>query len=134
MNYDQLKERLPELFDMLLIASESAVPEGPAAGISWAVMPLRIREMLSLLDEITYRAMMGEYIIYYRGKIVGGIYDDRFLVKQTKSALALMPEAGLELPYEGAKEMILVEEVDNREFLKELLDAMYPELPASKKK
>lgn len=93
-----------------------------------------ILEQLSLLDEITYRAMMGEYIIYYRGKIVGGIYDDRFLVKQTKSALALMPEAGLELPYEGAKEMILVEEVDNREFLKELLDAMYPELPASKKK
>ena len=93
-----------------------------------------ILEQLSLLDEITYRAMMGEYIIYYRGKIVGGIYDDRFLVKQTKSALALMPEAGLELPYEGAKEMILVEEVDNREFLKELLDAMYPELPAPKKK
>ena len=93
-----------------------------------------ILEQLSLLDEITYRTMMGEYIIYYRGKIVGGIYDDRFLVKQTKSALALMPEAGLELPYEGAKEMILVEEVDNREFLKELLDAMYPELPASKKK
>ena len=93
-----------------------------------------ILEQLSLLDEITYRAMMGEYIIYYRGKIVGGIYDDRFLVKQTKSALALMPDAGLELPYEGAKEMILVEEVENREFLKELLDAMYPELPAPKKK
>ena len=93
-----------------------------------------ILEQLSLLDEITYRAMMGEYIIYYRGKIVGGIYDDRFLVKQTKSAKALMPEAMLELPYEGAKEMILVEEVDNREFLKELFEAMYPELPAPKKK
>ena len=93
-----------------------------------------ILEQLSLLDEITYRTMMGEYIIYYRGKIVGGIYDDRFLVKQTKSALALMPEAGLELPYEGAKEMILVEEVDNKEFLKELFEAMYPELPAPKKK
>ena len=93
-----------------------------------------ILEQLSLLDEITYRAMMGEYIIYYRGKIVGGIYDDRFLVKQTKSASALMPDAALELPYEGAKEMILVEEVDNREFLKELFEAMYPELPAPKKK
>jgi len=93
-----------------------------------------ILEQLSLLDEITYRAMMGEYIIYYRGKIVGGIYDDRFLVKQTKSATALMPDAVLELPYEGAKEMILVEEVDNREFLKELFEAMYPELPAPKKK
>ena len=93
-----------------------------------------ILEQLSLLDEITYRTMMGEYIIYYRGKVVGGIYDDRFLVKQTKSANALMPEASMELPYEGAKEMILVEEVDNREFLKELFEAMYPELPAPKKK
>ena len=93
-----------------------------------------ILEQLSLLDEITYRTMMGEYIIYYRGKIVGGIYDDRFLVKPTKSANALMPDAVLELPYEGAKEMILVEEVDNREFLKELFEAMYPELPAPKKK
>ena len=93
-----------------------------------------ILEQLSLLDEINYRAMMGEYIIYYRGKIVGGIYDDRFLVKQTKSATALMPDAVLELPYEGAKEMLLVEEVDNREFLKELFEAMYPELPAPKKK
>ena len=93
-----------------------------------------ILEQLSLLDEITYRTMMGEYIIYYRGKIVGGIYDDRFLVKSTKSANALMPDAVTELPYEGAKEMILVEEVDNREFLKELFEAMYPELPAPKKK
>jgi len=93
-----------------------------------------ILEQLSLLDEITYRTMMGEYIIYYRGKIVGGIYDDRFLVKQTKSATVLMPDAVLELPYEGAKEMLLVEEVDNREFLKELFEAMYPELPAPKKK
>lgn len=93
-----------------------------------------ILEQLSLLDEITYRTMMGEYIIYYRGKIVGGIYDDRFLVKPTKSANALMPDAVTELPYEGAKEMILVEEVDNREFLKELFEAMYPELPAPKKK
>ena len=93
-----------------------------------------IIEQLSLLEDITYKAMMGEYIIYYRGKIVGGIYDERFLVKQTKSSLKLMPDAELELPYEGAKEMLMVDEVDNKEFLKELFDAMYPELPAPKKK
>lgn len=93
-----------------------------------------IIEQLSLLEDITYKTMMGEYIIYYRGKIVGGIYDDRFLVKQTKSSLKLMPDAELELPYEGAKEMLMVDEVDNKEFLKELFDAMYPELPAPKKK
>lgn len=78
--------------------------------------------------------MMGEYIIYYRGKIVGGIYDDRLLVKLTKSAVALMPDADRELPYEGAKEMFLVDNVENKEFLRELLEAMYEELPAPKKK
>ncbi len=78
--------------------------------------------------------MMGEYIIYYRGKIVGGIYDDRFLVKPVKSAVTMMPEAELELPYEGAKEMLLVDNVENREFLRGLLEAMYDELPAPKKK
>ena len=93
-----------------------------------------VMEQLSLLDDISYRAMMGEYIIYYRGKVVGGIYDDRFLVKQTKSALKMMPDAELELPYEGAKEMIMVDEVENRDFLKDLFDAMYPELPSPKKK
>lgn len=93
-----------------------------------------ILEQLSGLDDISYRAMMGEYIIYYRGKIVGGIYDDRFLVKPTKAAVTMMPEADSELPYEGAKEMLLVDDVDNRDFLRELLDAMYEELPAPKKK
>lgn len=93
-----------------------------------------ILEQLSDLDEITYRAMMGEYIIYYRGKIVGGIYDDRLLVKPVKSAIALMPEAVYELPYKGAKEMLMVEDVDNRDFLKELFNAMYDELPKAKKK
>ena len=78
--------------------------------------------------------MMGEYIVYYRGRIVGGIYDDRFLVKPTKSAVAMMPDADKELPYEGAKEMLLVDNVENREFLQELLNAMYDELPALKKK
>ena len=93
-----------------------------------------ILEQLSELDDITSRAMMGEYIIYYRGKIVSGIYDDRFLVKPTKSAVKLMPDAEMELPYEGAKEMLLVDSVDNKEFLKELFEAMYSELPAPKKK
>ena len=93
-----------------------------------------ILEQLSELDDISYRAMMGEYIIYYRGKIVGGIYDDRFLVKNVKAALELMPDASLELPYEGAKEMLLVDDIDNKVFLKDLLEAMYDELPEPKKK
>lgn len=93
-----------------------------------------ILERLSELDDVTYRAMMGEYIIYYRGKIVGGIYDDRFLVKPTKSAVTMMSNADMELPYEGAKEMLLVDDMDNKEFLRELLEAMYEELPAPKKK
>lgn len=93
-----------------------------------------ILDQLSELEEITYRSMMGEYIIYYRGKVVGGIYDDRFLVKPTKSAVAMMPDAGIELPYEGAKGMLLVDDVENREFMNELLEAIYAELPAPKKK
>ena len=91
-----------------------------------------ILDQLSCLDGITYKAMMGEYIIYYREKIVGGIYDDRFLVKQTASARRMMPNAALELPYDGAKPMLLVDNVDEREFLSELLRAMYDELPAPK--
>ena len=91
-----------------------------------------ILEQLSELEEITYRAMMGEFIIYYRGKIVGGIYDDRLLVKPVKSAISYMPTAPYELPYEGAKEMLLVDEVDNKEFLTGLFYAMYDELPVHK--
>ena len=93
-----------------------------------------ILEQVSELEEITYRAMMGEYIIYYRGKIVGGIYDDRLLVKPVKSAISLMPDANYELPYEGAKEMLLVNDVDNKDFLTRLFSAMYNDLPAPKKK
>ena len=93
-----------------------------------------ILEQLSTLDDISCRAMMGEYIIYYRGKVVGGIYDDRFLVKATESAAVMMPDAEMEVPYEGAKEMLLVDDVENGEFLKELLEAMYPQLPSPKKK
>ena len=93
-----------------------------------------VLEQLSELEDISYKAMMGEYIIYYRGKIVGGIYDDRFLVKNVRKASDMMPEASLELPYEGAKEMLLVDDIDNKSFLKELLEAMYEELPEPKKK
>ena len=93
-----------------------------------------ILEQISELEEITYRAMMGEYIIYYRGKIVGGIYDDRLLVKPVKSAISLMPDANYELPYEGAKEMLSVNDVDNKDFLTRLFNAMYNDLPAPKKK
>jgi TfoX/Sxy family transcriptional regulator of competence genes len=89
---------------------------------------------LSGLEDITYRAMMGEYIIYYKGKIVGGIYDDRLLVKPVKAAIAYMPTASYELPYDGAKEMLLVDEVDNREFLMGLFETMYSELPTPKPK
>ena len=93
-----------------------------------------ILEQLAELEEITYRAMMGEYILYYRGKIVGGIYDDRLLIKPVKSAISLMPDVTYELPYEGAKEMLLVDDVDNKDFLTQLFNAMYEELPNPKKK
>ena len=93
-----------------------------------------ILEQLSELEDVSYRAMMGEYIIYYDSKVVGGIYDDRFLVKPTKSAVEKMPDASLELPYEGAKEMLLVDDVENKEFLRELLEDMYNELPVPKKR
>lgn len=93
-----------------------------------------ILDQLSDLDGISHRAMMGEYVIYYRGKVIGGIYDDRFLVKPTKSAAAMMPDAEQELPYEGAKKMLLVDNIEDRAFLKALLEAMYEDLPAAKKR
>ena len=93
-----------------------------------------IMEQFSDLPGVSYRAMMGEYILYYSGKIVGGIYDDRLLVKPVKAAATLLPNAPRELPYEGAKEMLLVEQVDDAAFLRRLLEAMYEELPAPKKK
>ena len=93
-----------------------------------------ILEQLGLLEDISYRAMMGEYILYVQGKVFGGIYDNRFLVKPVKSARAMMPEAPMELQYEGAKEMLLVEDVEDREFLAELVSAMAEELPAPRKK
>lgn len=93
-----------------------------------------ILEQLSGLTGISYKQMRGEYILYINGRIFGGIYDDRFLVKPTKSAVTLMPDADMELPYEGAKEMLLADNVDNREFLTELVKAMYDELPVPKQK
>ena len=93
-----------------------------------------ILEQLSGVESITFKPMMGEYILYMNGRIFGGIYDDRFLVRPTQSAMAMMPDADRELPYEGAKEMLLVDNVDNRGFLNELLNAMYSELPAPKPK
>lgn len=93
-----------------------------------------ILEQLAGLDDITYRAMMGEFILYYRERIVGGIYDDRLLVKPVKAAVSLMPEASYALPYDGAKEMLLVDDVDNCAFLEQLFDAMYEELPPPKPK
>ena len=93
-----------------------------------------ILEQLSQAEDVSYRAMMGEYILYSRGKVIGGIYDDRFLVKPVKAAVSLMPEAPLEKPYQGAKDMLLVENVDDRAFLAELFAAMDPELPQPKKK
>lgn len=89
---------------------------------------------LSGLEEITHRAMMGEYILYDRGRVIGGIYDDRLLVKPVPAAVSRMPEAPRELPYEGARPMLLVGNVDDREFLTELIGAMYEELPAPKPK
>ena len=93
-----------------------------------------IMGQLSNLEKITHRAMMKEYILYYRGKIVGGIYDDRLLVKPVETAIRYMPKVRYELPYDGTKEMLLVEEVDNREFLEGLFQVMYGELPNPKKK
>ena len=88
-----------------------------------------ILEQLSDLDEVSFRAMMGEYILYYRGKIFGGIYDDRLLVKPVPAAVRFLPDSTMELPYEGAKEMILMDDVDNRELLCELVRSMWKELP-----
>ena len=90
--------------------------------------------VLDQCSGLSARAMMGEYVLYYSDKVVGGIYDNRLLVKTTPSAIALMPEAPRELPYEGAKEMLLVEDIENRELLKKLFEEIYEELPKPKKK
>lgn len=91
-----------------------------------------ILDQLSELNDITYKPMMGEYIIYYRNIIVGGIYDNRLLVKPIKSAISYMSHATYELPYEGAKEMLLVDNVDSKEYLIKLFEVMYDELSSHK--
>ena len=93
-----------------------------------------VLEQLSGLEGVTHRAMMGEYILYYNGKIAAYLCDDRLLVKPVAAAKALLPEAPYEPPYEGAKEMLLVEAVDNGQFLTDLFMAMYDQLPAPKPK
>ncbi len=92
-----------------------------------------VLEQLSGLSEISFRAIMGEYILYCRGRVFGGIYDDRFLVKPTPAARIMLPQAETELPYEGAKEMLLVDRIEDRDFLTALVAAMVPELPTPKK-
>lgn len=92
-----------------------------------------VLEQLSGLPEISHRAMMGEYVLYYRDKVIGGIYDDRLLLKPTKAAETMLPAAERDIPYDGAKEMLLVD-VDDRELLTKLIEAMYSELPAPRKR
>lgn len=91
-----------------------------------------ILEQLSKLNGISYRMMMGEYIIYYGDKVIGGIYDNRFLVKITKTSAEMMPNAMKELPYEGAKEMLLVDNLEDKDFLCKLIKSVYEDLPAPK--
>ena len=93
-----------------------------------------IEFVLEQCSALSARAMMGEYVLYYGGKVVGGVYDNRLLVKPTQSALALLPDAPRELPYEGAKEMLLVEDIEDRELLAKLFEAIYEEMPEPKKR
>ena len=87
-----------------------------------------VMDQLSELGEVSYRAMMGEYVIYYRGKVVAGIYDDRFLVKPTPGARRILPNAPMEIPYPGGKPMIMIEDIENRDLLRTLFDAVYIDL------
>lgn len=93
-----------------------------------------ISEQLSEIDGITHKMMMGEYIIYHHGKIAAYLCDDRLLIKPVPSAIKMMPNASYEPPYEGAKDMLLCDNVDDKDFLKALFEAIYPELPEPKKK
>ena len=93
-----------------------------------------ILEQLGEIGNISHRAMMGEYVLYYKDRVIGGIYDNRFLVKPVKSAVALLPDAPMETPYEGAKDMLMIEDVENHALMAELMEAMYDELPAPKPK
>ena len=93
-----------------------------------------ILEQISRAEDVSYRSMMGEFIIYCTGKVVGGVYDDRFLVKPTASAKRAMPDGRYEKPYDGAKDMLLVDALEDKDFLKALLESIADELPDKKKK
>ena len=92
-----------------------------------------VLDLLGELDDVAHHKMMGEYVLYYRSKVVGGIYDDRFLLKVTPASERLLPEAPRAIPYEGAKEMLLVE-VEDRDALRDVVDAMWEEVPTPKKR
>ena len=131
---EQFSASLPTVSHPDKVEHERIQPEG-----SWPSMtsqPESMERVLALLDgleDVTHRAMMGEYILYYRGKVVGGIYDDRFLLKITPASQRLLSDAARATPYEGAKDMILVE-VEDREVLRNVMDAMWEDLPAPKRK
>ena len=93
-----------------------------------------VMEQLSGLEEVSNRAMMGEYVLYYKDKVIGGLYDNRLLLKPVPAALELLPDGPMELPYQGAKKMLLIEDLENRELLERLFTAMYDQLPATKKR
>lgn len=82
--------------------------------------------------EVRARPMMGEYVLYYRDKVAGGLYDGCMMLKDVPAARALLPDAAPEPPYPGAKPMLAVDRLDDRAFLRELFEAIYPELPAAK--
>ena len=92
-----------------------------------------VLDLLSEVSSISHRYMMSEYVLYHRGKVFGGIYDDRFLVKPTKSATEILPDAQWETPFEGAKDMLLVD-TEDKDLIKRLVEAMYDELTEPKKK
>ena len=93
-----------------------------------------ILDQLSDLDEVTARPMMGEYLLYYRGKLFGEVCDNRLLLKPVPAAAELLPGAAYEPPYPGAKDMLLMEDVENRELLARVVEAMVPQLPPPKKR
>ena len=92
-----------------------------------------VLDLLSGLDDIRYRYMMSEYVIYYRDKVFGGVYDDRFLIKPTKTVLERFPDAEFASPYPGGREMVVLD-TEDRTFIKQLVMDMTEEIPAPKEK
>lgn len=93
-----------------------------------------LKQLQGLGQEISFRKMMGEYLLYYRGRLFGGIYDNRLLLKSVQPALNFFENPIFESPYPGAKSMLRIEEVEDAAFLCNLIEAVYPALPAPKKK